>query len=70
MSLMGSPGDCDMLICFCHGVPEAEIRKAIEEGARTVAEIQARTRASTGCGGCRPEVERLLAELLERKTGS
>jgi NAD(P)H-nitrite reductase large subunit len=54
----------EMLICFCHGVPESEIRKAIREGARTIADIQARTLASTGCGGCSSEVERILAEML------
>ncbi len=52
------------LICFCHGVPESEIRKAIAEGARTIPEIQAKTLASTGCGGCGCEVERILEECL------
>ncbi|MBI3543109.1 MAG: (2Fe-2S)-binding protein [Deltaproteobacteria bacterium] len=59
-----APDPNTTLVCFCHGVLEAEIRRAIAEGARTVADVQAKTRASTGCGGCQPEVERLLAELL------
>ena len=60
------PQLCEQLICFCHGVPESEIRQAIREGARTVAEIQAKTLASTGCGGCGPEVERILEEELAK----
>ena len=61
------PAFLDGLICFCHGVLETEIRKAIAEGANTVAEVQEKTRASTGCGGCMPEVERLIAEMLHSK---
>jgi NAD(P)H-nitrite reductase large subunit len=60
--------DLEMLVCFCHGVSEAEIRKAIAEGARTIAEIQAKTLASTGCGGCGCEVERILNEVLQGET--
>ncbi len=58
------PKPQEMLICFCHGVPEDEIRQAIREGARTIKEIQAKTLASTGCGGCACEVERILEEML------
>lgn len=56
----------EALVCFCHGVCEAEIRQAIEQGARTLEEVRAKTRASTGCGGCTTEVERLLAELASK----
>jgi bacterioferritin-associated ferredoxin len=56
----------DQLICFCHGVPESEIRKAIAGGACTVEQIQAATRASTGCGGCLPEVQKILAEIAKK----
>lgn len=66
-SRMSSPTESEMLICFCHGVTESEIRKAIAEGAHTIAEIQAKTLASTGCGGCACEVERILEEVLKGK---
>jgi NAD(P)H-nitrite reductase large subunit len=62
--MAGLPASEEILVCFCHGVLEAEIRQAIADGATTLAEIQAKTRASTGCGGCMPEVERLLAAAL------
>lgn len=52
------------LICFCHGVSDAEIRAAIRAGATTIEAIQSETRASTGCGGCHPEVEAILKEEL------
>ena len=55
------------LVCFCHGVTEAEIRKAIAEGATSLAAVQAKTLASTGCGGCTCEVERLLEEAATKQ---
>ncbi len=53
-----------MRTCHCKGVSERQIRSAIYAGARTPAEIGARCRAGTGCGGCLPEVCRLLDDHL------
>ena len=66
--MVAQPESEEVLVCFCHGVLAAEIRQAILNGAKTVTEIQAKTRASTGCGGCFSEVERLLAEALLNAT--
>ncbi|MBJ7330819.1 MAG: molybdopterin-dependent oxidoreductase [Solirubrobacteraceae bacterium] len=50
-------------ICACNAVTRGEITTAIAaRDLRTVAQVGAATRASTGCGGCAPEVERILAE--------
>jgi len=51
-------------ICHCKGVSERQIRSAINAGARTPVEIGAHCRAGTGCGGCLPEVCRLLDDHL------
>jgi NAD(P)H-nitrite reductase large subunit len=51
-------------VCFCHTVSRGKIRQAIRDGARTLEEIQKRTRASTGCGGCELDVREILEELL------
>ena len=53
-----------MWVCLCKGVNDRQIRAAINAGARTPEEIAARCRAATGCGGCLPEVCRLLADHL------
>ena len=53
-----------MRICHCKGVSERQIRSAIDAGARNTVEIAARCRAGTGCGGCLPEVCRLLDDHL------
>ena len=53
-----------MRICHCKGVSEGQIRSAIDAGARTPVEIGAHCRAGTACGGCLPEVVRLLDDHL------
>jgi len=53
-----------MWVCHCKGVTDGQIRSAIDAGARTPVEISAHCRAGTGCGGCLPEVCRLLDDHL------
>ena len=53
-----------MRVCHCRGVSDGQIRLAIDAGARTQVEISAHCRAGTGCGGCLPEVCRLLDDHL------
>mmetsp|Transcript_36101 Transcript_36101/g.82912 ORF Transcript_36101/g.82912 Transcript_36101/m.82912 type:complete len:933 (+) Transcript_36101:70-2868(+) len=44
-------GDDDH-VCNCYSVPKKVIRKAIEAGAHTFADIKKCTKAGTGCGSC------------------
>ena len=53
-----------MWVCHCKGVTDRQIRTAIEAGARTPVEIGTYCRAGTGCGGCLPEVCRLIDDHL------
>lgn len=55
------------LICNCLQVTRKTILEAIAKGARTVDDISEATQASTGCGGCRPDIEEILAEELKKK---
>ena len=43
-------------VCRCNGVAKRDVVDAWEQGARSVADVAAATRATTGCGGCRPVV--------------
>ncbi|MEM6959239.1 MAG: (2Fe-2S)-binding protein [Myxococcota bacterium] len=49
-----------MLVCHCERVHCREIRKCVHEGAVSAEEVGERCGAGTGCGGCRPLVERLI----------
>jgi assimilatory nitrate reductase electron transfer subunit len=47
-------------VCHCNGVPRAAIDACVRGGARSVAEVAAATRATTGCGTCRGVVAGLV----------
>ncbi len=49
-----------MLVCHCHRVHDRVIREAARSGARTIEDVGAACGAGTGCGGCRPVIDRLL----------
>jgi nitrite reductase (NADH) large subunit len=47
-------------ICDCNAVSKAQIIRAVLDGARTVGAVSDATRACTGCGSCRVEVQRIV----------
>ena len=54
--------DPEVNVCSCQGVTRGEIVRAIRDrDLRRVDQVAEHTRASTGCGGCRADVEGLLA---------
>lgn len=54
-----------MIICHCHGVNDATIADAVDEGACTLDELAEICGSGGGCGGCRPA----LASLVAARTG-
>jgi len=52
------------LVCSCNNVGADNLRQAIASGCTSLKELCASTGAGTGCGSCRPEVQRLLEESL------
>jgi len=48
-------------VCTCNSVTAGRIRDAVRGGCATVADVAARTRASTGCGDCAPVVQALIS---------
>ena len=51
-------------VCVCHGVGAMTIAAAVADGCGSVDAVGARTKAGTGCGSCRPEIARILAQSL------
>ncbi|MCX7950781.1 MAG: (2Fe-2S)-binding protein [Clostridiales bacterium] len=52
-------------VCLCKGISRATIKKAIENGAKTVEDVRKVTGATTGgCGGkrCTPKIQELIDE--------
>jgi assimilatory nitrate reductase electron transfer subunit len=60
-SLTSDPHDPDATVCWCNGVAVHQITAAIADGADTVEEVGACTRAGTGCGTCKGRISELLA---------
>lgn len=56
----------DEIICNCMSVTYGEIVDAIAAGAKTLDSLQEATQAGTGCGGCVPRLEDILAEELAK----
>ncbi|APX89168.1 nitrite reductase large subunit [Brevirhabdus pacifica] len=56
------PADAE--ICGCNGVCKSRIVEAIRDGADTLSEVRARTKASASCGTCTGLVEQVMALTL------
>jgi ferredoxin-nitrate reductase len=52
------------LVCSCNNVGADNLRLAIATGCDSLKELCATTGAGTGCGSCRPEVQRILENSL------
>jgi bacterioferritin-associated ferredoxin len=47
-------------VCFCRSVTDGQVLEAVHDGARTLHEVGRMCGAGTGCGGCLPELRRLV----------
>jgi ferredoxin-nitrate reductase len=52
------------LVCSCHQVGEGNLQQKIQEGCNTITALCAATGAATGCGSCRPQVQRIFDKLM------
>ncbi len=57
-----------MYVCICKAVSDRQIRQAVQDGARTVADLQAALHVSTGCGCCAEAVEVCLRIALSGRS--
>jgi bacterioferritin-associated ferredoxin len=51
-----------VIVCVCRFVSDRAIRAARAAGARTIEAVAAATGAGSGCGCCRGEITRIVAE--------
>jgi nitrite reductase (NADH) large subunit len=52
------------MICSCFDVSKGAICCAVQDGARTMGDIKATTKASTGCGGCSALTKQVMDSAL------
>lgn len=48
------------IICTCYSVNYWDIRKAMEQGARTIKDLEVVTRAGLDCGGCTTRIAQIM----------
>lgn len=53
------------VVCSCNNVGEGNITDEIENGSTEVSTICQNTGAGTGCGSCRPEITKIIANSLK-----
>jgi ferredoxin-nitrate reductase len=53
------------LVCTCNNVGSINLENSIREGCTDMRKLCESTGAATGCGSCRPEVQRILTQFLE-----
>ncbi|KAA9129816.1 nitrite reductase large subunit [Marinihelvus fidelis] len=54
-------------VCSCHNVSKGGICNAVDDGATTLGDLKACTKATTGCGGCTQLVTQILNMELESR---
>jgi NAD(P)H-nitrite reductase large subunit len=57
----------DKIVCDCLGVTNGMIKDAVDAGASTLEEVQEKTGASTVCGACLENVQRLVDFFVEER---
>lgn len=55
------------LVCSCNNVGSGNLEKKIAEGCTNLKDLCTSTGAGTGCGSCRPEVQRILEACITKQ---
>ncbi|MDE7157702.1 MAG: (2Fe-2S)-binding protein [Lachnospiraceae bacterium] len=54
--------DPDKVVCTCLNITNGMIKEAVENGAKTLEEVQELTGAGTVCGVCLDDIQNLIDE--------
>ena len=58
--------DSDEIICSCLDITKGMIEEAVNNGAKTLQDVQEVNSVGTICGACIEDVEQLIAELTAK----
>ncbi|MGZ5134507.1 MAG: molybdopterin-dependent oxidoreductase [Flavitalea sp.] len=54
------------LVCSCNNVGSENLKRKVDDGCTNLKDLCAITGAGTGCGSCKPEVQRILESCISR----
>jgi bacterioferritin-associated ferredoxin len=55
-----------MYVCICHGITDRQIRRAVDQGASTLGEVQMKLPVGGCCGRCEGTARELIREHSEQ----
>jgi bacterioferritin-associated ferredoxin len=55
-----------MYVCVCHGITDRQIRRAVEQGACSLGEVQMKLPVGGCCGRCEGTARELIREHAEQ----
>ncbi|MGH8143568.1 MAG: (2Fe-2S)-binding protein [Steroidobacteraceae bacterium] len=55
-----------MYVCICQGITDRQIRRAVDQGARTLGEVQMKLPVGGCCGRCEGSARELIREHAEQ----
>lgn len=51
-----------MYVCICRGITDRQIRRAVEQGAASLAQLQRQLPVAACCGRCAPMARQIIRE--------
>ena len=58
-----------MFVCICNGITDSSIRRELEAGARSFADVQERLGVAGQCGSCELHARAIVSEYLAPQPG-
>ena len=57
-----------MYVCVCHGITDRQIRRAVEQGARTLGDVQMKLPVGACCGRCQDCAREVIRDCQSGQT--
>jgi bacterioferritin-associated ferredoxin len=57
-----------MYVCVCHAVSDRQIREVVDQGARSLFEVQCQLPVGSCCGRCTDTASKVVSEHLLART--
>lgn len=54
-----------MYVCVCHGITDRQIRRAVDQGAASLSELQMQLPVGGCCGRCESTAREVIRERVE-----
>jgi bacterioferritin-associated ferredoxin len=58
-----------MYVCICHGITERQIHRAVEQGARTLSDVQMNLPVGGCCGRCEDCAREVIRDCQRARAG-